>query len=110
MTKYGFEGVDIDLENGVNPQYMSQALHSINSGSIITMAPETLYMQNSTSTYMDLCLRVKDILTMVNTQYYNSGSMLGYGGGVYSEGTEDFITALATIVLEGGLKFLIRLV
>ncbi len=31
MSTYGFDGVDIDLENGVNPTYMAQALHSIAS-------------------------------------------------------------------------------
>ena len=27
MTRFGFDGVDIDLENGVNPTFMGQALH-----------------------------------------------------------------------------------
>jgi chitinase len=37
-------------------------------------------------------------------QYYNSGSMLGYDGKVYSQGSVDFLTALATIQLENGLR------
>ncbi len=37
-------------------------------------------------------------------QYYNSGSMLGCDGKVYSQGTVDFLTALACIQLEGGLS------
>src|SRR4029078_224216 len=79
MNTFGFDGVDIDLENGVSPQYMAQALHSIAAakpGVIITMAPETIFMQSAGSTYLDLCLRVKDVLTIVNTQFYNSGCML----------------------------------
>ena len=106
INNYGFSGVDIDLENGISPQYMAQALNSIASqkpGVVITMAPETLFMQSTSSTYFDLALRVKSILTVVNTQYYNSGSMLGYDGKVYSQGTVDFFTALATIQLQGGL-------
>jgi chitinase len=108
MTEYGFDGVDIDLENGVDPTYMASALHSLSSKAgadlIITMAPETLYMQSPQSTYFQLALNIKDILTIVNTQYYNSGSMLGYDGKIYSQGNEDFLTALATIQLENGLR------
>jgi len=37
---------------------------------------------------------------MMNTQYYNPDSMPGCDGGVYSQGTEDFITALACTQLE----------
>jgi len=108
MTKYGFDGVDIDLENGVNPTYMASALRSLSSkaGSdlIITMAPETIYMQSPSSSYFQLALNIQDILTIVNMQYYNSGSMIGYDGNVYSQGTENFLTALATIQLENGLR------
>ena len=104
MSQYGFEGVDIDLENGINSTYMAQALRAIKSGSIITMAPQTLDMQTTGMQYFQLALAIKDILTICNTQYYNSGSMLGYDGKVYSEGNVDFLTALATIQLQNGLR------
>src|SRR6185437_5420125 len=38
--------------------------------------------------------------TMVNTQYYNSGSMPGLNGQSYSEGGVDFITSQADAVLQ----------
>ncbi|NUP50362.1 MAG: carbohydrate-binding protein, partial [Catenulispora sp.] len=108
MQSYGFDGVDIDLENGVNATYMAQALRSLSakagSGLIITMAPQTIDMQSTGMQYFQLALNVKDILTIVNTQYYNSGSMNGCDQGVYSEGTENFMTALACIALQGGLR------
>ncbi|MFF1677371.1 chitinase [Streptomyces sp. NPDC058256] len=107
MTTYGFDGVDIDLENGLNATYMSQALRSLSSkaGSslIITMAPQTIDMQSTSNAYFQTALNIKDILTVVNMQYYNSGSMLGCDGKVYSQGSVDFLTALACIQLEGGL-------
>ena len=103
MSKYGFEGVDIDLENGINAQYMEKALRLLPENSIITMAPETVYMQNTSCEYFKLALAVTDILTVVNTQYYNSGSMLGQDGKVYSQGSVDFLTALSAIQLENGL-------
>ncbi|WKK26162.1 glycoside hydrolase family 18 protein [Streptomyces olivoreticuli] len=107
MQKYGFNGVDIDLENGLNPTYMTQALRALSAkaGSklVITMAPQTIDMQSTSAGYFKTALNIKDILTVVNMQYYNSGSMNGCDGKVYSQGTVDFLTALACIQLEGGL-------
>ncbi|KQX71638.1 chitinase [Streptomyces sp. Root1310] len=107
MQTYGFDGVDIDLENGLNATYMSQALRSLSSkagsGLVLTMAPQTIDMQSTSNGYFQTALNVKDILTVVNMQYYNSGSMLGCDGKVYSQGSVDFLTALACIQLEGGL-------
>ncbi|MEU6821703.1 chitinase [Streptomyces atriruber] len=107
MQEYGFDGVDIDLENGVNSTYMSQALKSLSgkagSGLVLTMAPQTIDMQSTSTEYFKTALAVKDILTVVNMQYYNSGSMLGCDGKVYSQGSVDFLTGLACIQLEGGL-------
>ncbi|MFJ9099796.1 chitinase [Streptomyces sp. NPDC102405] len=108
MQTYGFDGVDIDLENGLNATYMSQALRSLSakagSGLVLTMAPQTIDMQSTSNAYFQTALNVKDILTVVNMQYYNSGSMLGCDGKVYSQGSVDFLTALACIQLEGGLS------
>ncbi|MFH9824548.1 chitinase [Streptomyces bobili] len=108
MQTYGFDGVDIDLENGLNATYMTQALRSLSAKAgpslILTMAPQTIDMQSTSNSYFQTALNVKDILTVVNMQYYNSGSMLGCDGKVYSQGTVDFLTALACIQLEGGLS------
>ncbi|MEU4193046.1 glycoside hydrolase family 18 protein [Kribbella sp. NPDC026611] len=108
LREYGFDGIDIDLENGVSAQYMGSALRSLQSsfgsGLIITMAPQTIDMQATSFEYFKLALAIKDILTIVNVQYYNSGSMNGCDGQVYSQGTVDFITAQACIMLQNGLR------
>jgi chitinase len=108
IQQYGFNGVDIDLENGVDPGYMASALEQLESdvGSslIITLAPQTVDTQSTGDDYFALALDIQPILTMINTQYYNSGSMNGCDGNVYAEGTENFITALACTELEGGLS------
>lgn len=108
MTQYGFDGVDIDLENGINPTFMASALQQLSSkagsGLIITLAPQTIDMQSTSSSYFQLALNIKSILTIVNMQYYNSGTMLGCDGQVYGQGTENFLTALACIQLQGGLR------
>ncbi len=108
IQQYGFNGVDIDLENGVDPAYMTSALEQlesdVGSGLIITLAPQTVDTQSTGDDYFALALDIKSILTMINTQYYNSGTMNGCDGNVYAEGTENFMTALACTELEGGLS------
>ncbi|PZG02906.1 cellulose-binding protein, partial [Micromonospora craterilacus] len=109
IQRYGFDGVDVDLENGLNPTYMAQALRSlrskVGSGLIIAMAPQTIDMQNPAGSYFKLALDIKDILTVVNTQFYNSGAMLGCdNNAAYAQGTVNFIVALACIQLEAGLR------
>ncbi|MET8753880.1 glycoside hydrolase family 18 protein [Streptomyces sp. NPDC004667] len=107
MQEYGFSGIDIDLENGLNPTYMTQALRALAAKAgpslVLTMAPQTIDMQSTQGGYFKTALAVKDILTVVNMQYYNSGAMNGCDGKVYSQGSVDFLTALACIQLEGGL-------
>ncbi|GAA2613209.1 chitinase [Paractinoplanes durhamensis] len=109
MTTYGFDGVDIDLENGLNSTYMASALRSLRAKAganlIITMAPQTIDMQSTGSSYFALALSIKDILTVVHTQYYNSGAMLGCDQmNAYSPGNVNFLTALACIQTQNGLR------
>ncbi|MFY1654973.1 chitinase [Solwaraspora sp. WMMB762] len=109
IQEYGFDGVDIDLENGLNPTYMAQAMRALRSrtgpGLIITMAPQTIDMQSPSVSYFKLALDIRDILTVVHTQFYNSGSMLGCDQAfAYSQGTINFMTALACLQLEAGLR------
>ena len=108
MQQYGFDGVDIDLENGLNPTFMASALQQLYSMAganlIITLAPQTIDMQSTSGAYFQLALTIQSILTVVNMQYYNSGSMLGCDGKLYVQGSEDFLTALACIQLQGGLR------
>ena len=98
LTDYGFDGIDIDLENGINPSSMASAISQLKAakpGALITAAPQTLDTQNAQSSYFSFASMIGASMTMMNTQYYNSGSMLGCDGGVYSQGNLNFITALA---------------
>jgi chitinase len=107
MNQFHFDGVDIDLENGISATFTAQALHGIASakpGAIITMAPQTIDMQTTGMEYFKLALNVKDVLSIVNMQYYNSGSMNGCDAGLYFQASENFLTALACIQLQNGLR------
>ena len=108
MQTYGFNGVDIDLENGVSPAYMAQALEQLRSmaGSslIVTFAPQTVDMLNTGSDYFALALDIGPVLTTSFTQYYNTGAMLACDGSVVSESTENMPVGMACIQLQGGLS------
>jgi hypothetical protein len=51
MRTFGFDGVDIDLENGLNPAAMTSALQQLSSlagpSLVITLAPQTIDMQST---------------------------------------------------------------
>ena len=117
IEEYGFEGVDIDLEgsavSGVN--YIASALRTVHDhfgeDFIITMAPETYYIQadrlssnDITTSYLRLALEIKDILTICYPQFYNTGGMNGYGGSIVNPGNADFLTSLSTLIIEAGLR------
>ncbi|GIO67260.1 chitinase [Paenibacillus cookii] len=104
ITTYGLDGIDIDLENGMNVANLTTAVKQLQqrfgSGFILTMAPQTIDMQSPNTTYMQLYNNLKDITTVINVQYYNSGCMLGRDGKCYSQGTVDFLTALSDLSLQ----------
>lgn len=108
MKEYGFDGIDVDLEHGIDVPNISKALHLLadkaGKGFVLTMAPQTMDVYTYDAAYLKLAREVSDILTIMNTQYYNSGGMPGYGGAVFSQGTIGFLSALATTQLESGLR------
>lgn len=103
LTDYGIDGLDIDLEHGLNVPNTTSAVQqlraNVGDSFLLTMAPQTLDVQPGGS-YLELINNLKDIVTVVHTQYYNSGSMNGCDGQVYSQGSVDFITAQACGLLE----------
>ncbi|MVP01322.1 fibronectin type III domain-containing protein [Paenibacillus lutrae] len=104
ITQYGFDGLDVDLEHGFNVPNMTSAARQLQQkvgpSFILTMAPQTIDMQSNQSSYLQFYANVKDITTVINTQYYNSGCMLGRDGKCYSQGTVDFLTALTDLTLQ----------
>jgi chitinase len=111
MDTYGFAGVDIDLENGLNATFMGQALRNVKSrkpSMIFAMAPQTIDMQAGQvngNGYFKLARDLSDMLTVCNMQYYNSGCMLGCDNNAcYGSGNINFLTALACIQLQNGLR------
>ncbi|GAA3802076.1 chitinase [Amycolatopsis tucumanensis] len=102
-TEFGVQGIDIDLEGTFDAANTASAVTQVHDrmgdGFLVTMAPQTLDVQPG-GRYLTLIESVKPLITVVHTQYYNSGSMLGCDGRVVSQGSVDFITAQACHLLQ----------
>jgi chitinase len=130
METYGFDGMDIDLEGasvsitgGTIAAPIDQptirlidAVHSIadqfelENGvpMLLTMAPETAYVQGGQSAfggiwgaYLPIIDALRDRLDILQVQLYNSGSMYGIDGAIYEQGTADFIVSQTEALLQG---------
>jgi len=128
VTEYGFNGIDIDLEGGSvalnggdvdfrNPttpkiRNLISATRSIadrfGPGFVLSMAPETFYVQvgyqaygNAAGAYLPLIHGLRDKLTFIHVQHYNTGTVAALDGQVYASGTADFQVAMAEMLLQG---------
>ncbi|WP_416293288.1 chitinase [Paenibacillus illinoisensis] len=128
ISTYGFNGLDIDLEgsslslnagdtdfrNPTTPKIVNliQGVKAVKShfGSefILTAAPETAYVQGGYlsyggpwGAYLPVIHALRNDLTLLHVQHYNSGSMVGLDGRSYAQGTADFHVAMAEMLLQG---------
>ncbi len=130
LNTYGFDGIDIDFE-GISisvtggtisspidskiinliyaiKQIMSDYYAAHNKRLILTMAPETAFVQGGMSAYgsiwgayLPVIHALRDSLEILHVQLYNSGSMFGIDGNVYTQSTADFIIAMTEAVIQG---------
>lgn len=130
IATYGFDGLDIDIEHGdcisasgtistptnVGTINLISAIQSIMSTfqstyghkMWLTMAPETAYVQGGMSAYgsiwggyLPLIHALRNDLDVVSVQLYNSGTIYGLDGAIYTQGTADFIVALTEATICG---------
>lgn len=128
ITTYGFDGIDIDLEGASlslqqgdtdfrSPNTpvivyfitaIQQLLQQFPNGLMLTMAPETAFVQGGAGTYagvfgayLPVIHALRDKLTFIHVQHYNSGSMFGRDGELYQPGTADFHVAMADALIAG---------
>ena len=121
IDKYGFDGLDLDLEHYMNSSddfknpksaqniYLIKACRELHDkygeNFILAMAPETAYVQglrmSGSGGYLPLIYGVRDILTYIHVQLYNSGPMSDTYGAPIQQGSADFIVAMTEMLLNG---------
>lgn len=129
IDKYGFDGVDIDLEGGsgmilqpgdtdlknpTTPQIVNfikvikDLVKKYGDNFIISMAPELSYVQGGNTgyatnwgAYLPLIDAVRDELDYLQVQHYNCGGNMALDGVTYNQGTADFQVAMVDMLLQG---------
>lgn len=127
IETYEFDGIDIDLEGSslyleagdrdfrdptspliVNFIEAMMQLTDLIPDLILTAAPETAYVQGGYGNYggiwgayLPVIHALRDELSYVHVQHYNTGSMYGRDGNIYEPATADFHTAMADMLLAG---------
>ena len=128
IDTYGFDGLDIDLEGqslfleagdtDINAPtsplivHFSSAVLQLSDhygeNFLISAAPETAYVQGGVSyyggiwgAYLPVLAALRDRLTYIHVQHYNTGSMWGLDGQLYQPATADFQVMLADMLLTG---------
>ena len=128
IDKFGFEGLDLDIEGGAivlgggdndytNPTSpvlknliaaMKELKLKYGSNFWITMAPEVAYVQGGISAfgsiwgaYLPIIHGLRNELNFIHVQYYNAGGNSAPDGNTYNQGTADFIVAMSDMLLSG---------
>ncbi|WCF09588.1 glycosyl hydrolase family 18 protein [Paenibacillus thiaminolyticus] len=128
IQTYGFDGLDIDLEGGsvslgagdtdyrhpTTPKIVNliaavrQLSDRVGPGFMLTMAPETAYVQGGIvayagpwGAYLPVIHGLRDKLDFIHVQHYNAGGNEALDGRVYTQGTADFQVAMAEMLLQG---------
>lgn len=110
IDEYHFDGIDYDLENGLNTtneDYLLKATKELsthyNQKLIFTLAPETFdtYWQMFPNGKYDKLIQ-SGLINAVQVQFYNSGCMPGNqaDSACFAEGTEDFIVSQADSTMQ----------
>jgi chitinase len=130
LDTYPFDGIDIDIEHGnsilasgtiSNPtsadcvnlidgitQIKAHYANTHSSTMMLTFAPETAYVQGGMSAYggiwggyLPLLDALRNDINFIHVQLYNSGTVYGIDGGIYAQGTADFIVAMTEAMIQG---------
>lgn len=130
LLTWGVDGLDIDLEGSsvsitggtieqpvdstiirlisALEEIMVEYRQATDRKLFLTMAPETAYVQGGMSAYggiwgayLPIIHALRDSIDLLQVQLYNSGSMYGIDGGIYAQGTADFIVSQVEAVIQG---------
>jgi chitinase len=111
---------DSDFANPTTPVIVNlisalrQIRQNVGANFVLTMAPETFFVQvgfqfyggtsngdQRTGAYLPVIHGVRDILTLLHVQNYNSGSVTALDGRFYAMGNADFHVAMTEMLMAG---------
>ena len=119
MQKYGFDGIDLDLETGVSQgtaiqtnlvTAMQQLKAKVGPTFYLSMAPEHPYVQGGYvaygsiwGAYLPIIDGLRNDLSVIHVQYYNNGSFTydNASNQMVQEGTVDGLVAGSLMLIEG---------
>ncbi|KAF0713376.1 hypothetical protein As57867_004365, partial [Aphanomyces stellatus] len=117
IQTYGFDGIDLDLENGVSVGApivqniiagVKQLKQKVGPTFYLSMAPEHPYVQGGLAqwgglwgSYLAIIDGLRDELTQLHVQYYNNNGFLYPDGRYLREGTVDGLVGGSLMLLEG---------
>ncbi len=120
ITKYGFDGIDLDLESGAGVvlgtpiinnliDAVKQLKAKVGPSFYLSMAPEHPYVQGGYvaysgiwGAYLPIIDGLRDDLNMIHVQYYNNGGLwTPYSNGALNEGTVDGLVGGSLMLIEG---------
>ena len=120
ILKYGFDGIDLDLESGSGVSIGAPIINNLVTGVkqlkakvgpsfYLSMAPEHPYVQGGYisygsiwGSYLPIIDGLRDELTVLHVQYYNNGGFTSpYSTATLNEGTVDALVAGSMMLIEG---------
>ena len=128
ISEYGFEGIDIDFESpslSIDPgdkdfrhpttpsivnliSAMRQLHDRFGAGFRVSLVPEGTQTPSGYpsyggqfGSYLPIVYAIRDILTFVDTQDYNTPPLEGLDGEIYQPGTVDYHAAMTELLLHG---------
>ncbi|KAF0811561.1 Chitinase D [Andreprevotia sp. IGB-42] len=117
ITKYGLDGIDLDLESGVSQgaaiqgnlvTAIKQLKALVGPSFYLSMAPEHPYVQGgyvalggNWGSYLPIIDGLRDDLSVIHVQYYNNGGFTFTDGRTLNEGTVDGLVGGSLMLIEG---------
>lgn len=127
IEEYDFDGIDINLEGKIMLDHGDVDFRKPTSPSItnlieavwrirnwfgpnfmLSMAPETIAVQSGyknysglMGSYLPIINGLREIITYVHVQHYNSDPVIALDGKTYAQGEADFHVAMAEMLLQG---------